>query len=86
MGTYTEPSEAEEVIKAMETIFGFERDLQIALISNIKQLEQGLKIIDEGKELTTDAGRIDITAEDQPGAIVVIELKAANAFAKLSKC
>ena len=79
MGTYTEPSEAEEVIEAMETTFGLERDLQIALRSNIKQLEQGLKIIDEGKELTTEAGRIDITAEDQQGAIVVIELKAGTA-------
>ncbi|MFH1773814.1 MAG: endonuclease NucS domain-containing protein [Methanobacteriota archaeon] len=78
MGTY-EPSEAEEVIEAMETTFGLERDLQIALRSNIEQLEQGLKIIDEGKELTTEAGRIDITAEDQQGAIVVVELKAGAA-------
>ena len=42
MGTYTEPSVAEEVIEAMETTFGLERDLQIALRSNIEQLEQGL--------------------------------------------
>jgi len=78
MGTY-EPSEAEEVIEAMETTFGLERDLQIALRSNIEQLEQGLKITDEGKELTTEAGRIDITAEDQQNTIVVIELKAGAA-------
>ena len=79
MGTYTEPSEADEVIDAMETTFGLECDLQIALRSNIQQLEQGLKIIDEGKEQTTEAGRIDITAEDKEGAIVVIELKAGAA-------
>jgi len=79
METYTEPSEAEEVIDAMETTFGLERDLQKALRSNIKQFEQGLKIIDEEKELTTEAGRIDITAKDQQGAIVVIELKAGAA-------
>lgn len=42
MDTYTEPSVAEEVIEAMETTFGFERNLQIALRSNIEQLEQGL--------------------------------------------
>jgi len=42
MGTYTEPLEAEEVIEAMETTFGLERDFQIALRSNIEQLEQGL--------------------------------------------
>jgi len=79
MGTYTEPSGADEVIEAMETTFGLERDLQKALRSNIEQLEQGLKIIDEGKEQTTEAGRIDITAEDKEGAIVVIELKAGAA-------
>ena len=79
MGTYTESSEADEVIDAMETTFGLERDLQIALRCNIEQLEQGLKIIDEGKEQITEAGRIDITAEDKEGAIVVIELKAGTA-------
>ncbi len=78
MRTY-ELSEAEEVIEAMETTFGLERDLQIALRSNIEQFEQGLKIIDEGRELTTEAGRIDITAEDRQGTIVVIELKAGDA-------
>jgi hypothetical protein len=36
MGTYTEPSVAEEVIEAMETTFGLERDFQIALRSNIE--------------------------------------------------
>lgn len=78
MGTY-ELSEADEVIDAIETTFGLERDLQIALRSNIGQLEEGLKIIDEGKEQTTEAGRIDITAEDKEGIIAVIELKAGAA-------
>gem|GEM_PF-722314 len=71
--------EADEVIDAVETTFGLERDLQKALRNNIEQLEQGLKIIDGGKERTTEAGRIDITAEDQQGAIVVVELKAGAA-------
>lgn len=79
MGRYTEPSEAEEVIEAVETTFGLERDLQRALRSNIEQLEQGLKVIDGGKERTTEAGRIDITVEDQQGVIVVVELKAGAA-------
>jgi RecB family endonuclease NucS len=78
MGHY-DLSEAEEIIRAVETTFGLERDLQKALRSNIEQLEQGLKIIDGGKERTTKAGRIDITAEDQQSAIVVIELKAGAA-------
>lgn len=42
MGTYDDPSESEEVIEATEITFGLERDLQIALRSNIEQLEQGL--------------------------------------------
>ncbi len=76
MGTY---SETEAVIDALETTFGLERDLQAALRSNIAQLEEGLSIADKGKELTTAAGRIDITARDQQGSIVIIELKAGTA-------
>jgi RecB family endonuclease NucS len=79
MGTYTESSETVEVIDAMETTFGLERDLQMALRLNIEQLEPRLTIIDGGKELTTEASRIDITAEDGQGATVIIELKAGTA-------
>ncbi len=53
--------------------------MQRALRSNIEQLEGGLQIIDEGKERTTDAGRIDITAQDAKGTTVIIELKAGTA-------
>lgn len=53
--------------------------MQAALRSNIQQLEHDLKIIDGGYEKNTDAGRIDITAEDAEGNIVVIELKAGTA-------
>jgi RecB family endonuclease NucS len=53
--------------------------MQAALRANIGQLEAGLKIIDGGKENATEAGRIDITAEDANGHIVVIELKAGMA-------
>lgn len=59
--------------------FGLERDLQSALRANIGQLEPGLRIIDEGRERVTEAGRIDITAVDGTGAVVVIELKAGMA-------
>jgi SepF-like predicted cell division protein (DUF552 family) len=69
----------EEVAEAAEITFGLERDLQSALRSNIAQLEPSLKIIDGGKERVTDAGRLDITAEDSQGNIVVIELKAGAA-------
>lgn len=59
--------------------FSLERDLQRALRINIEQLEPGLKIIDDGGERSVAAGRIDITAEDDTGQLVVIELKAGTA-------
>jgi RecB family endonuclease NucS len=74
-------SEDEELVEteAEEITFGLERDLQSALRANIDQLEPGLKITDGGKERVTEAGRIDITAADAKGNIVVIELKAGTA-------
>lgn len=65
-----------EVADAMNMTFGLERDLQMALRGNIEQLEPGLTIIDGGREKIVASGRIDITARDQEGATVVIELKA----------
>lgn len=79
MGRYSEPPETEEVLNAVETTFGLERDLQVALRSNIEQLEPGLAIIDGGHEYATEAGRIDITARDSQGGLVAIELKAGTA-------
>jgi RecB family endonuclease NucS len=80
MGTYASPSAgSEEVAEAMETTFSPERDLQAALRANIEQLEPGLKITDGGKEQSVASGRIDIAAEDQSGANVVIELKTGSA-------
>jgi hypothetical protein len=75
-GDIPETQTEEELAEADEITFGLERDLQAALRSNIAQLEPGLTIIDGGKERVTDAGRIDITAADNAGNIVVIELKA----------
>lgn len=83
MGTYaglgTSDAATDELIGASEVTFGLERDLHIALPSDIEQLEPGLRIIDEGRGRTTDAGQIEITASDADGATVVIELKAGIA-------
>ena len=64
---------------SFEITFSLEKDLQAALRSNIETLELGLKIIDNGKERNTIAGRIDITAKDNFNKIVIIELKAIEA-------
>lgn len=42
-------------------------------------MKPGYKIINNGSELTVEAGRIDITAEDETGQLVVIELKTGTA-------
>lgn len=82
-GSYAVPAtsdaETDELIDAAETTFGLERDLQQALRSSIDQLEPGLRIVDGGRERSTDAGRIDILAQDQAAKTVVIELKAGVA-------
>jgi hypothetical protein len=82
MGTYGGDSSADseaEVADAVDTAFGLERDLQLALRRSIDQLEPGLIIIDGDREQTVSSGRIDITARDQAGTTVVIELKAGAA-------
>lgn len=73
-------TEGDELVEAVETTFGLERDLQQALRSNIVQLEPGLTIVDGGRERSVKSGgRIDILAKDRSGATVVIELKAGRA-------
>jgi hypothetical protein len=83
MGTYGDAggaADAEvEVANAVDTAFGLERDLQMALRRNIDQLESGLTITDGDKEQIVASGRIDITARDRDGASVIIELKVGTA-------
>lgn len=78
-GTYEDPLGEKVLEAAVETTFGLELDLQQAIRLNIEQLEQGLKVADDGKEQTVASGRIDIIAEDLTGATVVVELKAGTA-------
>ncbi len=82
LGTYGEPASeraTNALIEASEATFGLERDLQLALRSDSEPLDPGLHIIDDGKERMTEAGRIDMTAQDTQHVIVVIELKAGTA-------
>lgn len=66
----------ERVYTEVTSTFDSEDDLQLVLRASIDQLDPTLRIIDGGKERETDAGRIDITAMDGDGKIVVIELKS----------
>ncbi|WP_363349521.1 endonuclease NucS domain-containing protein [Methylocystis echinoides] len=74
-----EESAADAVGPEPSQRFGLERDLQASLRKAIEQLEAGLTIVDEGIERSVDSGRIDITARDAAGRLVVIELKAGTA-------
>jgi RecB family endonuclease NucS len=56
-----------------------EHDLQQSLRRSIAQLEPGLTIIDGNSEQTVASGRINITARDRAGSIVVVELKDRKA-------
>ncbi|MBL8713574.1 MAG: DUF91 domain-containing protein [Alphaproteobacteria bacterium] len=71
-------SQPAPVLQAKKLI-SLERDMQVLLRRDIGQLEAGLTIIDDGAEREVTSGRIDITAKDKDGAIVVIELKIGKA-------
>jgi hypothetical protein len=71
-------AEADARVATLEVTCGLERDLQVALRADIQQLETGLRIVDDGRDQVTDAGRIDITAQDADGITVVIELRAGK--------
>jgi endonuclease len=58
---------------------GLEKDMQAAIRQNIGQIEQGLRITDNGRERSVETGFIDITAEDSESIPVVIELKTGVA-------
>lgn len=78
-GSSLSEADVEEIEDAADLKFGLERDMQDALRGNIGQLDPSLRIVDEGKERHVEAGRIDILAEDDAGARVVIELKSGEA-------
>lgn len=62
-----------------EFSLSLERDLQSYLSLNLDEIENGLELVENGIEFTTEAGDIDILAKDCNGNLVVIELKAGKA-------
>ena len=81
MGDYNEDEEEaiEEITTAQETRLSIEHDLQTFLCNDLEQVEHGLRLFQNGKEFTTDIGRIDILAIDRKDDLLVIELKAGKA-------
>jgi endonuclease len=64
---------------AIEASLSVEKDLHSYLATHVRQIEEGLAVVEDGIEYSTKAGRIDILAKDTAGRLVVIELKAGKA-------
>ena len=80
-----EPVDNNDVVTeedAVEVTLSLERDLQEYLSRDLSQLEPGLQLYTDedlsGREVSTEAGRIDILAKDIKNIAVVIELKASK--------
>ncbi len=69
--------EATGVGELVETSISLERDIEDHLVSNLEVIEKGLKLV--GRQVKIDVGRIDILAEDETKARVVIEVKVGEA-------
>lgn len=78
----TDPDETLTEETAVEVTLSLERDLQEYLSRDLSQLEPALELYTEdglsGREVSTEAGKIDILAKDN-SSLVVIELKASKA-------
>lgn len=68
-----------EVLETIDASLSLEKDLHSYLAARVSEIENGLVLAENGVEYQTDAGRIDILANDAQGKPVVIELKAGKA-------
>jgi hypothetical protein len=68
-----------DVQETVEASLTLERDLHSYLALHVGEIQEGLKLAEDGVEYLTDAGRIDILAIDKQGNPTVIELKAGKA-------
>jgi hypothetical protein len=68
---------------AFEFTFSFEKDLQEHISHDLSKIEPGLTLYTEeglsGREISTEAGKIDILAKDNDNNLVIIELKSSRA-------
>ncbi len=68
----------ENISQLIDTQVSLERDLQQYYSGRIHELEDGLKLVENGVEYSIEAGRIDLLAKDVANNLVVIELKAGK--------
>lgn len=73
-----EENEGAETPAAVGAYFKLEKEMQAAIRAQLGSLEHGLIAVDDGYEVATATGRIDILAKDQKGVLVAIELKAGT--------
>ncbi len=57
-------------------VFKIEKEMQVAIRKDMAALEEGLSAVDDGIEVSTATGRVDILARDSTGMLTAIELKA----------
>ncbi len=69
----------DEIFETIDASISLEKDLHSYLATRVGEIETNLVLADDGVEYQTDAGRIDILANDSHGNPVVIELKAGKA-------
>jgi hypothetical protein len=69
-------TETLDVIEPVGTVFKIEKEMQAAIRRDLSALEPGLAAVDDGIEVTTATGRVDILARDTGGTLTAIELKA----------
>lgn len=69
--------ETTDVQELSETSISLERDIEDHLVHRLEEIEEGLVLV--GRQIRTDAGRIDILAHDARGRLVVIEVKVGEA-------
>ncbi len=75
----TDDDEENGIQETIDASLSLEKDLHTYLANRVNEIKSGLKLVDNGVEFSTDAGRIDILARDSQRKHVVIELKAGKA-------
>ena len=62
-GNEAKENDEAEIEETIEANLSLERDLHSYLAARVEKIEMGLRIVDDGVESQTDAGRIDILAK-----------------------